>query len=458
MQDLLSYKKNLIIVLNLLFILGVQVLFSLGGKEEIPPPEIIITKVTDTQDRYNSLNPSAPGMVMFETAATTAISDDMAMKIDDELSRQLVMTEKIKPVSMQTWLTAKFSEKKANNPFSLMNAIKAENYAIALQFICKPYLFQCEDFYVLHVNVYSLSNKTSAYPISILRIFETPEDIPIVIDAVLHEMQLRLNEANSVMNKKRIIVDSFSLDFLQLAALESGEFEFINAPFIDQYGISIRKGDDFFSLMLGYILSTTNLYEVMRPADFSEYANASAINSRLAEYRIEGKIQLSAELSILHVTVRNVTNNREVTNIKFPLYDCSLKNLWNAYREISVKIIESTHPASSYGFVPSISAPDQGLYINNVFAGWDTLDNLLLPKGLHEIHTGSYFRADSMMNRFERPAISITEDEKKQNASNEFIQQTDEKNVKIFYVLLDTMDRFFVDREGEYVWNFLQKE
>jgi hypothetical protein len=61
-----------------------------------------------------------------------------------------------------------------------------------------------------------------------------------------------------------------------------------------------------------------------------------------------------------------------------------------------------------------------------MFAGWDAMDNLILPKGMHEIHTGSYLKEDA--------------------------------DAKTFYILLDTMDQVFTDKEGEYVWNFLNKE
>jgi hypothetical protein len=145
-----------------------------------------------------------------------------------------------------------------------------------------------------------------------------------------------------------------------------------------------------------------------------------------------------------------------------------LKNIWNAYREISVKIIEVLSPVSNYGIVPSLNAPERGLYVNNMFAGWDTIDNFILPKGMHEIHTGSYFRAGTLMHGFERPLFLVTEEDepnffeklfKKDKKKEEPIIVLPKKTgADTFYVLLDTMDRMFADREGEYVWNFLNKE
>jgi hypothetical protein len=81
-----------------------------------------------------------------------------------------------------------------------------------------------------------------------------------------------------------------------------------------------------------------------------------------------------------------------------------------------------------------------------MFIGWDSVENLVLPKGMHEIQTGSYFRANTMMKSYEYPVISTTENVEQKIPS-----------VKTFYVLLDTIDRVFMDREGEYVWNFLNK-
>jgi hypothetical protein len=457
MRLLSSYKKSAHLFLTLLLLLGPQVLggqilFAFAIKERNPEPEIIIENVTDMQDRYDNMSPTAPGMVMFETSTTTSVSAEMAQKIDEELSRQLVISGKIKPVSMEKWLTSTYFERKARNPFILMNAIKAENYAIPLQFLCKPYVFKCEEYFIFHMNVYSIAANTSAYPISILRMFETIDDIPMLVSAVLDEMQLRMYEQKSGIKKKRIIIEEFSLDFLKLVALESGEFEFINAPFIDQYGISLRDGDDFFSLILGYILSATQMYEVMRTADFSAFALSSGFNNSVADYRIQGRVQLSSELSVLYVTVIDVTkNNSLVTSIKFPLYDSNLKNIWNAYREISVKIIESIQPSINYGVVPVLTAEERGFYINNMFTGWDVIENVILPKGMHEIHTGSYFRADTLKKEFEHSEIADWEMRKQIGSTKK------DAYVKTFYILLDTMNRVFTNREGEYAWNFLNK-
>jgi hypothetical protein len=445
-----SHKKFILKFMSLILLAGPHVLFASGNKEEVKP-EVIVEKVTDMQDLYNGISPTSSGMVMFRTSATTIVPAEMVLKIDEELSRQLTMGGKIKPVLMEKWLTSTYFERKTNNPFVLMRAIRTENYVVPLHYICKPHVFQVEKYFILHINVYALSANTTSYPVSILRMFETPEDIPTVIGAVLEEMQLRINEPNRGTNKKRVVIENFNLEFLRLVALESGEFEFIKVPFIDQYGVSLRDGDDIFSVMLGYILSTTQMYQVMRLSDFSDYSLSSGFDNSVADYLIQGRVQLSAELSVLYVTVRDVRNNSIVITIQFPLHDGNLKKLWNAYREISVKINESIQPSSSYGIVPLLEARERGFYVNNMFVGWESMSNFILPKGMHEIHTGSFFRFPSLMTGFERRDITATEDDE-QN-----VLPPKDIGVGTFYILLDTMDRMFMDREGEYVWNFLNK-
>lgn len=460
----LSSKMKYVRFLFFIFLLlGPHVLFAFGNKEPDikkpkgpQEPEIIVKNLTDLQDRYNSMSPTIPGMVMLGTIATTIVPVEMPGEIDRELARQLVMGGKIKPISIQKWLTSTYYGKKANNPFTLMNAIKAEHYAVPLQFICKPYIFKCEDYYILHVNFYSLTG--TAYPVSVLRLFETSGDIPAVIGAILDEMQLRMYEQNRGANKKRIVVENFRLDFLKLVALDSGEFEFIQAPFINQYGVALRDGDDFFSLLLGYSLASTSLYQVIRPADFSDFAASAGLDSNVADYIIQGRVQLSAELSVLYVTVRDVKNNSTVITIKYPLHDCSLKNIWNAYREISIKITSAISPSSGFGIVPNLSAPERGMYINNMFVGWDSVDYLVLPKGMHQVYTGSYFRSGSSLDGFERPIVQEEPDKKGKKKNDEPPPVEKEPGIGTFYVLLDTMERVFTDREGEYVWNFLKKQ
>ncbi|QQO09004.1 hypothetical protein [Breznakiella homolactica] len=424
---------------------------KLPGKGAEQKPDPVIQVVTDLQDRYNGLNEKIPAMVMLETSGASAVAPGIVAEINQELPKHLVNGGLVKPVSMQKWLTATYYDRKANNPFVLMNALRNEQYTVPLQYICKPFVFRSEDFYILSLSFYAF--RQNYYPVTVLRFFESPGDIPDAIDAALAEMNLRLFAENRGTGMPKVLVHNFELEFLKLVALESGEFEFIQAPFITQHGVPLREGDDYFSLIMGYLLSATNLFQVMRPSDFSGYTNSAGIGSALADYAIHGRVQLSEELSILYVELREIRNNVLLTSIRYPLREFTMKHLWEAYREISAALVRSVIPAELFGVVPALSAPGRGLYTNNMFIGWDAAENFVLPKGKHEISTGSYYYTGVPEQRFGKPAPEERSGSRQQPEKD----AAEEIQVEAFYIFLDTIDQIFTDREGEYVWNLLNK-
>jgi hypothetical protein len=159
---------------------------------------------------------------------------------------------------------------------------------------------------------------------------------------------------------------------------------------------------------------------------------------------IQGKVQLSAEMCVLYVDLFDSRGANKIMSIKYPLERFSLKEVWDAYRDITTHIVSSVYGAEMYGKVSSLTEKDRGFYLDNMFIGWDTLENFILPKGMHSINTGSYYRA-------EVPDVAFENDEKKKK------QWQRNPGASTYYVLLDTLDHVFTDREGEYAWNLLKK-
>lgn len=375
------------------------------------------------QDRYNAL--AVPGVVLFSASASSAVPQDIVQTCNTELPRILVADGKLKPVSMQQWLFSSYGMRKAQNPFILMDAIKAERYSIPVQYIIKPYIFKGENSFALTMEVYSLN---TYYPLDTFRFFTGPKDINTVIITCLDEVYSHLFAVPEKVPvvKKKVLVQPFKLDFLKLVTLRSGEFEFIATPFIAQKGVTLREGDDYFSRILSYVLSTTELYQVVQASDFTDFSNTAGGVSGYADYVITGKVQLSEHVCVLYVDVTDVRAGVVVVSLQYPLKKFSLKTVWDAYRLLSVPITEKIFDAEKFGVVPGIYASKKGFYRDNTFVGWDSVENMVLPQGMHSINTGTYYARS-------------------------------QSSKKSFFVTLDSFERVYVDREGEYVWNLLKK-
>jgi hypothetical protein len=382
------------------------------------------------QDSYAALPETLPALVLLPAAAASGVSPETVNALDEELRRQLVRDGKLKPVIMGKWLEASFSRKKAASPFAFLAAIREERFSVPLQIVCKMYVFRswnegptgagsCG----VHISAFPLA--ANSFPVSVLRFFREGEELHAVIAACLEELYERFFIPEKAGSGKRVVLESFVLEFRKLLELESGEFEFIGAPLVAQRGVTLRSGDDFFSLLVGYCLAATDMFRVMRPADFSDYAEG-AVSAGAADYIIRGRVQLSDEMNILYADVYAAGSGARLLRVRHPFRQSSLKDIWDACQEVSAVIIENIFPAQAFGRVPRLALEGSGFFYRGMFIGWDSVENYRLPRGMHEIQAGSYLRRG--------------------------------ENSKVFYVLLDAQNRMFLDREGEYVWNLLKKE
>jgi len=391
------------------------------ARQELPVETRV---VTDLQDRYDAL--VAPGIIMLPVSGMSAVSSDVTAHVERELHRQLVNAGRMRPVSIDRWLLATYSANRANNPFVIMNAILAEQFILPVRYMGKPFVFKDGDYHYFVLHVFLLETR---YPMTIFRRFAAPDSIEKMIAQSLAELHTRLSQPVGFDARHRIVMDDFSLEFFQLVDLPGGGFIFAPMPYIEKNGVILRAGDDFFSRMLGYILETTNFFRVMQIGDFRAYSNAIIpANTVWVDYRIRGRVLLSAHESILHVDVINVRTGANVLSLRYPLVSFSFDNVWNAYRSLSVQIVERLSDSESYGVVPALSSPGRGFFANDMFVGWDTLENFVLPRGLHVISIGSRYHVEYQRGR-----------------------------VNSYHVILENRTAVYADAVGRRILNLLQQ-
>lgn len=400
-------------------------LFLFPGGCASQPPQTLV--VSDAQDAYEALPAGLPAIALLPVRAASGVPQETLAELEDELRRQFALGGKFKPVTIGKWLDSAFTRPRAANPFALLAALREERYPAPLQALCKPSVFISQGYCILHLGFFPLAG--SPYPFGILRFFRESGDIKAVIAACLEEFALRFPAAlrEPEKGKKRIIVESFALEFRRLLELENGEFEFIGVPFVTQQGFIVRDTDDFFSLFTAYGLEASGIVRVMRPADLADYADGGKAGPSRADYLVRGRVQLSDEMNILYADVVETSGDKVLLGVRHPFRGTDFRSIWEACQEAVRLILEGLYPPGSLVRVPLLSAGGRGFFRDAMLIGWDRLDCVVLPKGMYEIKTGSILRQGA-----------------------ELLEKT-------FYVLLDTENLVFEDREGKYVWNLLQK-
>ena len=81
------------------------------------------------------------------------------------------------------------------------------------------------------------------------------------------------------------------------------------------------------------------------------------------------------------------------------------------------------------------------MFLNNVFIGWDNLSKFILPKGKHIIYTGDYFNPDL--------TYEVTNKNKAKDINGNVYRS--------FFLYLDERNWLFRGKDGERVWNLLEK-
>ena len=363
------------------------------GRQSEPEPEpvrpIVTRAVTYLQERYDAM--VAPGIIMLPISGTSAVSSDTLVQVERELHRQLVTDGRMRPVRIDRWLLTTYGTNRAANPFVIMGAILSEQFVLPVRYMGKPFIFKEGDYHYFALHVFLLETR---YPITFFRRFTPPYSVEKMIALSIAELNVR-SQPVPLGTRRRVVMDDFALEFFQLVDLPDGGFIFAPTPFIEKNGIILRDGDDFFSRILGYILETTNLFRVMQIGDFRAYSNTIIpATSPFVDYRIRGRVQLSAHESILHVDIINVRTGANILSLRYPLLDFTFDGIWNAYRSLSVQIVERLFNSEDYGVVPALESPGRGFFANNMFVGWNTLENFILPRGLHVISTGSHYQIE----------------------------------------------------------------
>lgn len=403
-------------------------------------PALPVKKAEPIQSKYDSLPETVPSYIMINTSGTSSIGEELLIYVQDKVNKAMVGTEKLKPISLNKWLIEQYGEKKSSNIRDFVKALSQEIYPIPVSGLCHPYIYEVSDGYVIILSFYRFSD--NGYPFITFRKVTSYTEFDYAIQTMLDEfLKISESETNTLYAKKKIIIKPFVLECRKYTGQSTGDFDYIPSPFIEQDGVLIQSDDDFFSRSLAYSFNATQMVDSISCLDIEEYVKREFDTYNFADYYIEGRIQLTDQINIYHVTLYDAKKNEKIKEIKYFSSDFSLEGTWSANTNIVYSLADYVFGKNNYGVCPDIYIPGQGLFLNDMFIGWDYIENQILPKGKHIIYTGDYFRIDSTyVVRNKNKAVDI----------NGNIYRS-------FFLYLDDKNWLFRGKDGERVWNLMEK-
>lgn len=395
---------------------------------------------TPIQEKYDSLSEFIPGYIMLQSGTTSVIPVYIADEFQKCIYRTMVNTEKMKPVSMDKWLMNKYGLEKAQNSRDFIYTLADERYPCLVTGVCQPFIMKSSDGYMLMLSFYRFSD--NGFPITVVRSVKSLNLMAEALEAMLNEYNTIIeNKITENIKKYKIIVKPFVLESRTYIGQSSGEFDYILSSFIEQDGVTIKPEDDMFSRLFSYLLYTTEMVKAVSTIELEQFVKADSNSYEYADYIVEGRVQLTDQINIFHISLKDAKNNKTIKEVKFFNPDFSLSGLWDSYHNIIYSLADYIFGKDGYGVVPDINTPGQGLFINNIFLGWDKLEKCVLPKGKHFIYTGDYLKPDSSMEiKGRAKAVDINGD-----------------IYRSFFLYLDDRNWIFRGKDGERVWKLLEK-
>ncbi len=392
------------------------------------------------QKVYDSLAEDTPTYIMIQSSGTTAIVPELNRVIQDKVNRAMVNTKKMKPVLLDKWLLENYGTKKANNVLDFVKILSEENYPSKITGLCHPYVFKISEEYVIMLSFYRFED--NGYPFMTFRKIKTLSQCEGAVQAMLDEyLKVIENKSNTLYPKKKVIVKPFVLECRKYAGQSTGDFDYIPSPFIEQDSVIIQSEDDYFSHTFAYSLNTTQMLQAIAVNDIPQFTDTKFNSYSSADYYVEGRVQLTDQINIYHVALFNAKTNQKIKDVKYFTSDFSIVGNWIANMNLVYSLADYLFGKENYGICPDINVPGQGLYINNMFIGWDKLENFILPRGKHIIYTGTYFDEDSS---------AVIKDRNKVVDVNGSLYRS-------FFLYLDERNWLFRGKDGERVWNLMEK-
>lgn len=420
-----SIRLKMLIPITILFFFSLGNLFSQDFSKFTEKSMLGLKKQIDTQKIYEEMPENIPSVCLLSFEGIGGINNDLLETVTTEMKKQMVLTSSFKPISMTKWLDGEYSENRASSIFSLLTVLRNKKYPIILRSILKPKLIRVGNKYVVLLNLYNLKNEK--YPLKTLRILDSASEKELSEGIKNCLLDLKsLYEERKDGNKKRIAILPFEITCRTLAEQKNGNFDFIKTSFSEQEGVELKETDDFFSEIFAYQAECTGLFNSIATSNIKEYAKASNSVGN-ANYAVKCKIELTNKINVINLKLQECETGKNIGEYKFFTEKLDIETIWKINNHFLKEISKAIFTENKYISIEKIEEPNRAFYINGMFAGKNTLENIPIPKENIKIKTGTFMEAD----------------------------KDDEKS--LFIYMEKNRIEIFKGRKGEFVWNLLEK-
>lgn len=391
----------------------------------------------DLAAAYSELPETTPIVAVLPPESTSGVEESFLENLFQEILYNMIVDGSFKPGAINKWLSTTYGTKNIKSIFELTNDMNRYQLPPFFYGICKSNVYKIGEKYVISISIYSLLKK--GYPISAVRVIDSSVEIHNAVKWAIQDLSILANQKQ--FNKPKVVFAPFEIQCTTLIEQNSGIFDFIPTPYSNQLDIEMKATDDYFSTLLAYQTQISGLFNASIINPIKEViptgSNVNATDlKQYADYLVKGTVILSNKYDIIKINLINTSNGETIESFNYISKTLSVQELFSINYACISDICKTILSPDEYVIIPSLAQKDCSYYLNDMYAGSNKLENIPIKPGKITIYTGDTYASNITRNPNRNSKDNIND---------------------VYIYTKDNKIQIFKGREGEYVWNLLEK-
>lgn len=391
----------------------------------------------DLAQAYSEMSETTPIVAILPPESTSGVEESFLEDLYQEIIYNMIVDGTFKPGAINKFLSTTYGSKGMKSIFELMADFSRYQLPPFFYGLCKSSVYKVGEKYVINISIYSLLK--NGYPISAVRIVDSSMEIHNAVKWAIQDLSILANQKQ--FDKPKIVVAPFDIQCTTLIEQSSGIFDFIPTPYSDQLDVEIKPTDDYYSNLLAYQLQISGLFNASIINPLKEIIpTGSTVNPKdmkqYADYVVKGTVILSNKYDVIKIQLYSTSTGAVVKSFNYISKSLSVQELFTINYTCISDICQTLLKPTDYVIIPSLSQKEVSYYLNDMYAGSYKLENIPIKPGKVIIYTGDVYASNITRNPNRNS---------KDNINDVYIYSNNDKI------------QIFKGREGEYVWNLLEK-
>jgi hypothetical protein len=338
-------------------------------------------KLEDAQKKKEEKLPKPKGPVVgfIPFNYTYAVGEEKALKATNEIIVAMVKSQVFTPTSLKKWFDTRFKDGEGADIHNMIDQMV--KFKVPAEYVCHGDIFKSGNEYGIRIGLFPVGKPKQAATYY-YRSFTNFNEMPNIAFQIMEEIKSRGVEPVSPLLNKKILINTFDLNYLIYTISETGETNISPLPFIALEGMEYKKEDFFNNLML-YNFGISRIYHAYTN-NIKDYTQNTRHKPTIAyDYIVNSSLRISSKLKTCTIVVTDGKGDNVLFEKVYRFDKLQLTDFYNETRkwvkDITIALL-SPDELKKVGEV-SIDGKysDDSVYLDEFYLGNGDQKNLLVP-------------------------------------------------------------------------------